>query len=400
MRETSLVDFAAWRGRDSFVSALVGAGADPTEGVVSTATLGRLPRPYVAWLARAAARLRQRGLAGAGTTTTCACGELARLVFSPCGHHCCQACPWRAFQGFGFGQLPELRCPDCSIGFEDPALNFTGQRRGIVRHGPLSTGMRCVTCGCLNAREWYNCINCSRSVSQLPCAQRKGDAGDFYCLQLFFPRRLTTHWTRAWQRRQTQRKWRSLPEEMPQTAEERLELQAALEASKPQYGGHSSASRCLDLSVLLPKAARWFLSHTTWGPEASEASEAPITAKSKAKRLAGAFRALGPVEVARERLGATRSNRSERFRAAAEVGDLRRVQALLEAGVDIDSPNEYGQTPLFLAAFEGHLQVVEAGVCLCRFQVPTMPSDLVLCLAATAGLGRRSWEAVSRWRAS
>ena len=54
----------------------------------------------------------------------------------------------------------------------------------------------------------------------------------------------------------------------------------------------------------------------------------------------GAMRGTSPSrQVATEKLGLTRSARSERLRLAAEVGDARRVEALLEAGCDLDAPN-------------------------------------------------------------
>ena len=47
-----------------------------------------------------------------------------------------------------------------------------------------------------------------------------------------------------------------------------------------------------------------------------------------------------PSQVAWEKLGLSRATRLERLRVAAEVGDARRLSALLEAGVDVDAVNE------------------------------------------------------------
>jgi len=64
-------------------------------------------------------------------------------------------------------------------------------------------------------------------------------------------------------------------------------------------------------------------------------------------------------ESAAARLGLTRSQRSEHLRRASERGDVRRLTALLEAGVDLGDADEYGHTPLFVAAWRGHASVVE-----------------------------------------
>jgi outer membrane protein assembly factor BamB len=47
----------------------------------------------------------------------------------------------------------------------------------------------------------------------------------------------------------------------------------------------------------------------------------------------------------------------EELRAAAGAGDEARVRKLLEAGVAVDAPARYGQTPLFFAAEKGHLGI-------------------------------------------
>eukprot|EP00439_Symbiodinium_sp_Y106_P069291 s1892_g11.t3 len=363
----SLLDFAAWRGRDSFVSALVAANADPTEKALddAAAIMSKLPRSYVAWLARAAAQSRHRASQAATSPTSvhraganCICEDgylrfTSPWVFSPCGHRCCPLCPWRAFRGFGYGQVPELLCPVCGISFQDPALSFVGQRRGIIRHGPagpLAEHVPCKTCGCLNAPGSRCCSNCSFVVNQVSYVFTQESEAELQCLVSFLPDWLRVHGQKALRRRRTLKKWQALPEEIPQDMEERFELQAALEARPNANAGSSefcfpafSAICTLCTPLLQSMGCRYLHS-----------------AKAKrAKRLAGAFRALSPSEVASEKLGVTRKNRSERFRAAAEVGDFRRVQAMLDAGVDIDAPNEYGQTPLFLAAFENHRDVVE-----------------------------------------
>ena len=387
----SLLDFAAWRGRDSFVSALVAAGANPALGVLDLATFERLPKAYVAWLARAAAHLRRRGKCLVDHAV-CACGEKAQVIFAPCGHGCCERCPWRSFGDFGFGELPELLCPLCVSAFqEDTITSFSEKRKGILRYGPLPAsdpGWICNVCGCLNPKEWCRCINCNFSIGYSPCAANQRESKEFSRVVSILPSWLRTPWLRAWRRRQTFLKWQTLPNKVPQDVEERLALQAALESRLPGSDFLCSEA-CFSFPMfrLLGLAARSG-SHTL---TVTSAANTDAAAKPKqAKRLAGAFRALGPAEVARERLGITQQNRSERFRAAAEVGDSRRVMALLDAGVDVDSCNEYGQTPLFLAAFEGHLQVVKA-----RYPESVLQFDLTVPAVASC-LGRRSCKAVLR----
>ncbi|CAK9044719.1 Ankyrin repeat domain-containing protein 50 [Durusdinium trenchii] len=307
---TTLTDWAAWRGRDSFVSALLTAGADPSHGLADE-VWEKLPRAYAAWVARAAARLRRRkpdwtaeAVEVSETTEAsseflpfCSCGNKASMSFSPCKHPCCDLCPWTEFQNFTFGKLPELLCPSCGISFEDPAIDFMAQRRGIIRSGPLSSSKSCENCGCLNHLEANLCMNCGFSPSE-PRRRLPAPKPEVSCWD----------WLPCWQvvlvyarKAESRQRWESLPEELPDLQEE----------------------------------------------------------KGKSGKRAGAFRALSPAEVSLEKLGLSRATRLERLRAAAELGDARRLSCLLDAGADVDAANEYGQSPLFLAAVEGHLDAVE-----------------------------------------
>ena len=129
---TTLLDFAAWRGRDIFSCQLIAAGADPSEGVVSPNVWEKLPRAYVAWLARAAARLRRQ----LSASSVCVCGKMPSMLFLPCGHANCASCIWRQFESFHFGPLPELICAQCNATFDDPSMTFLAQRRGNHPSGP------------------------------------------------------------------------------------------------------------------------------------------------------------------------------------------------------------------------------------------------------------------------
>eukprot|EP00434_Breviolum_minutum_P004781 symbB.v1.2.004212.t1/scaffold215.1/size331178/5 len=58
-------------------------------------------------------------------------------------------------------------------------------------------------------------------------------------------------------------------------------------------------------------------------------------------------------------LGETRQRRLLMLENAAASGDAAWLEALLEAGVDLDAPNLFGQTPLFVAAWRGHAACVQ-----------------------------------------
>ncbi|CAK0797423.1 unnamed protein product, partial [Prorocentrum cordatum] len=75
-------------------------------------------------------------------------------------------------------------------------------------------------------------------------------------------------------------------------------------------------------------------------------------------RRAERFCALSAEAAAGARLGGTRPQRTlELFKAAAD-GDVPRLRALVEAGVDVDAANEYGQTALHVAAWRGRASAV------------------------------------------
>jgi hypothetical protein len=65
-------------------------------------------------------------------------------------------------------------------------------------------------------------------------------------------------------------------------------------------------------------------------------------------------RAMHPYELARMNLGATQTQRCDELRKACAADDCRRIAALVEAGVDLEHRDEYGMTPLLLAAWLGH----------------------------------------------
>mmetsp|Transcript_2358 Transcript_2358/g.4434 ORF Transcript_2358/g.4434 Transcript_2358/m.4434 type:complete len:655 (+) Transcript_2358:613-2577(+) len=71
------------------------------------------------------------------------------------------------------------------------------------------------------------------------------------------------------------------------------------------------------------------------------------------------FCALSPVALKRTNVGSFQSARCESLHKAACLGDTTRILILIEAGVDVDSTNEYGQTALFLAAMHGHAKAAK-----------------------------------------
>lgn len=53
------------------------------------------------------------------------------------------------------------------------------------------------------------------------------------------------------------------------------------------------------------------------------------------------------------------ADQNEALMEATRKGDLAQVQDLLEKGADVNTRDEYGWTPLTLAAEKGHLEIVK-----------------------------------------
>lgn len=215
---TTLLDFAAWRGRDIFSCQLIAAGADPSEGVVSPNVWEKLPRAYVAWLARAAARLRRQ----LSASSVCVCGKMPSMLFLPCGHANCASCIWRQFESFHFGPLPELICAQCNATFDDPSMTFLAQRRGIIRRDPTSkseSNQICAGCGCLNIARAVLCINCGWTLSQprfttAPKASPPPSCFDWLIHQMIGKKSRYSVRERQERKLQSLQRWKELPEEM------------------------------------------------------------------------------------------------------------------------------------------------------------------------------------------
>jgi len=375
-RSITLLDFASWRARDGCVRNLLNASADPSDGVLPRGALDQLPSSYAVWVSRAVARMRQLGalygspgtISSSGTMiksktggnhpVSCSCGQVGTLMFSPCSHWCCAACVWQPFQPkahFGHGCDQELLCPSCGAAFTDPILGFKPKRRPITKDEFGAGSWVCFLCACLNhswRRDCLNCGSCAPGTESATCdepeilieSQTKVSSSFsskfvfswsavFVCINgvaRWLRHSLSSHESSnskspAQLRATSYNKWLQLPLETPVDDEERMRLRASL----------SVHNRGTNLDSV----------HT---------AEAP-----RCKKMAERFRALDADSSAALKLGATRANRTERFLVAAQCGHLRRVVAILDAGVDLDATDEYGQTALFKAAWEGHADVVQ-----------------------------------------
>ncbi len=60
------------------------------------------------------------------------------------------------------------------------------------------------------------------------------------------------------------------------------------------------------------------------------------------------------------------SQRQANFWKAAIAGNLERLRALIDAGVDVDGMNEYGQTAVYLAVLHGREEAVGSSCPKCK----------------------------------
>jgi hypothetical protein len=86
--------------------------------------------------------------------------------------------------------------------------------------------------------------------------------------------------------------------------------------------------------------------------------EAILTKKKTPRKERCSFKGLPMHELWRQNLGHSRETRQAALFKAAAEGDCGRLAALIEAGVDVDAENEYGQTALHTAAFYGNFYFV------------------------------------------
>ncbi|CAE8615607.1 unnamed protein product [Polarella glacialis] len=82
---------------------------------------------------------------------------------------------------------------------------------------------------------------------------------------------------------------------------------------------------------------------------------------------------LGSSESGDRPLGSHQARRTLLLENAAARGDVEWLQALLEAGVEVDATNVFGQSALFVAAWRGHAKAVAL---LAHFGAdPTLPAN-------------------------
>lgn len=314
-RQMRLLDYAAWRARDGFVRALLNAGADATEGHVPLKKRLALPPAYAVWTARAAARMRQLGAMTAKTDATCSCGGIGTLCFSPCHHACCPACVWCPFSTAdeSAGEYrPVFTCPSCNVEYHDPFVNSDGSRHSGKSLPPAATGdgaWTCRLCFYTSRAARLHCRNCGTEPLDESQVAQLGQAAK--------PAVQSNCWSGAVARA----------------------LSCAPHCLLNALESRARARRCREAF------RRW-----------QALPEDDVV--DKTKREKPAFRALSANDDAREHLGFSRGQRSARLLRSVARGDARRVEAILEAGADVEVANEYGQTPLFLASWEGCVDVI------------------------------------------
>jgi len=89
----------------------------------------------------------------------------------------------------------------------------------------------------------------------------------------------------------------------------------------------------------------------------SKFKDVPLEAKYK-KPKKSRFKAL-PLCIIDRKVALTKRDRMHDLHKCCESGNLYRLSALVDAGVDLDHQNQYGQTACFIASWRGHFEVVQ-----------------------------------------
>lgn len=343
----TLIAYAAWRRRDHFINGLLRAGADPAARWASkplptgvapgSAALAAVPagrvreyllglRPQLAvWVVRTLVLLRHAGARRAmqlavvtspdaatspdvATPDTaiscpshCECQECGAeeayqpLAWEPCGHFYCEPCFWAYLLDDvpGESERISLHCPACGVRPPTgPGSNGKARDSEMAPPATAKPGVDwdCSHCGYSNFARRSDCRNCGH----------------------------------CWQA-------------------------ASSDVAAIAVAPVSTATLLPTVEVELTPMERREASLQKWTAlPLDKCADQPL-----AKRFQK-FQALDPEAAAAAWLGNSRNERTLELLKAGTAGDVRRLAALVEAGVNIDAQNEYGQNALFLAACHGH----------------------------------------------
>eukprot|EP00873_Tetraselmis_striata_P004306 jgi/Tetstr1/424570/TSEL_015095.t1 len=391
----TLVAFAAWRRRARFVRALLRAGADPSvraatarggtpldappagpaaEGASPAELLAGLPASYAVWLLCALARMRLAGRLArdaASPGAICCVGGcgLEFPVGWPCGHLACERCLWAAVARSA-SRGEQLACPTYGQSVPDDvadAVEAAPRHRGRVpsHEGSGPEGdWSCAACHYENFAYRATCRCCSTP---------EGGAFTLTAAELAPPRPPPPKLSLA---------LASTMATVSDAAEALLgrwgacaaSLSCVIRAAGAVAGGgallwvsRGSGGRRVVVATGITAAAaalmlRWHVvsrqgrrqaaaaarcaaSRAAWlalpedSKEDGEDGEGEEGGKSRRPR-GERFRPLPLPQAAATFLGTTRAKRSAELLAAGGAGNLPRLRALLEAGVDVDAVNE------------------------------------------------------------
>eukprot|EP01062_Namystynia_karyoxenos_P046060 TRINITY_DN34386_c0_g1_i1.p1 TRINITY_DN34386_c0_g1~~TRINITY_DN34386_c0_g1_i1.p1 ORF type:complete len:727 (+),score=231.01 TRINITY_DN34386_c0_g1_i1:71-2182(+) len=370
----TLLGYAALRGRDHFVAALLRTGADPgvlwgrQEGPADDGAarryVSRLPRCYAVFVVRGVARMHLWAAAalarGDGAGNTCAaCGRspsASGLLWAACGHWVCEPCQWSWQAERGEGGDDELRCPAPGCGAVPPPLPAVAHRlrrrygesrpgdrgeceagEGELREAARAEDWACPLCGFENFARRAACRSCAQPRPGLPPPAARPEAGP----PAASPQR---------------------PHLLGAGAAAGWVLAAALAC-----GGRPGAAACACAAAAA--LAGLYGGGWRWGSRAAPRKERSLALWRELPDDAAAagraglrnrepFRALDRAAAGGLWAGGHKQGRGEQWARAARGGDAWRLEALLEAGIDTELRDEYGHTALFVCAMLGHARAV------------------------------------------
>eukprot|EP01065_Artemidia_motanka_P048093 TRINITY_DN7682_c0_g2_i1.p1 TRINITY_DN7682_c0_g2~~TRINITY_DN7682_c0_g2_i1.p1 ORF type:complete len:689 (+),score=216.80 TRINITY_DN7682_c0_g2_i1:76-2067(+) len=332
----TLLAYASLRGRDAFVAALLRTGANPGALFSAPRTdhaqrfVAQLPRSYAVFVVRAVARMHMWAAvaAKAGSKPSCAlCGaETADnpILWAECGHGACEECQWERQVADDGG---ELKCMVPGCGLRPPPLASVANHVRRKNYGAEKTEPReprdddwvCPLCSFRNFARREKCRTCGHSESPPKLAEA--------------------------------------PRDSPACT-----AAAAAAATFGLLAGQTNAvvaagAAAAFAAVLWPRQRvetrlqRSLRKYRALPPDLD-------TALRQGKLRYERFRALDRAAAGKLWLGDHRQSRQEALWKAAKKGDAWRLEALVEAGVDVEERDEYGFTALFVCAVGGHAAAV------------------------------------------